>query len=212
MASVTVVDYGVGNLLSVTRALVHVGATVETAGSSDALVGAERLVLPGVGAFAHGMGELRNRGLIEAIRDHAKNGRPFLGICLGMQMMLDISHEFGETEGLGLISGSVEAIPPTDTDGKPQKVPHIGWSQIAPSPGADWAATPLAGTEQGAGFYFVHSFEARPEQASHCIAECRYGNRPVVAAIGHDNMFGCQFHPEKSGPVGLDVIRKYMNL
>ena len=127
--SVTVIDYGVGNLLSVSRALEHCGAQVDLADNPAQIARAHRLVLPGVGAFKDGMDGLRERALVEPIRQYASGGRPLLGICLGMQLLLDVSEEFGAHEGLGLIPGRVAAIPATTADGVPHKIPHIGWNE-----------------------------------------------------------------------------------
>src|SRR5208283_5616772 len=163
MPRVTVIDYGMGNLLSVSRAMEHCGAEVLTTCDPERVAQAERLILPGVGAFADGMAGLRERRLIEPIREFARAGRPFLGICLGMQMMLDSSEEFGNHEGLGLVPGRVAAIPSTGVDGRPHKIPHIGWNKLLmPTPETSWENTILAGLSPGSSGYFVHSYAAVP--------------------------------------------------
>jgi glutamine amidotransferase len=209
---VTVVDYGAGNLLSVSRALNRVGARVVMAESPGAVRRAGHLILPGVGAFARGMEELRRHGLIEPLLDHAKSGKPFLGICLGMQMMLESSDEFGDHEGLGLIPGKVAAIPKTTTEDAPHKIPHIGWIGLHPADGADWDGTLLSGLPAGANMYFVHSFTAHPADTAHRLADVDYNGRTLSAAIRRDNLTGFQGHPEKSGQVGLDILGNFVRL
>ena len=209
--AVAVIDYGMGNLLSVCRGLEHCGATATVTADHDAILSAQRVVLPGVGAFADGMAELRRRGLDAVVREVAARGTSLLGICLGMQMLLDESEEFGTTAGLGLISGQVIAVPATTSDGQPQKIPHIGWNALVVSESREhWQGTLLEGIKVGEAVYFVHSFMAAPTNASHRIADCIYGGGKVSAAIGRSNVFGCQFHPEKSGEVGLRVLRRFL--
>ncbi|MFZ5633345.1 MAG: imidazole glycerol phosphate synthase subunit HisH [Bacillota bacterium] len=211
MTAVSVIDYGVGNLLSVTRAFQYVGAEVILTNSPEAIENAERLVLPGVGAFADGMAGLRQRGLIEPIKKFAGSGRPFLGICLGMQMMMEASEEFGSNQGLGLVPGKVVAIPPTGSDGYPHKIPQIGWnSLLAPSINGSWENTILKNIPQGSYVYFVHSFMAVPDNEKHRLADYLYDGHVVTAAIRSGNLYGCQFHPEKSGKVGLQVIKNFL--
>ena len=165
---VTVIDYGLSNLLSVRHAFAHFGAeTLLTSDPADVLA-AEKLVLPGVGAFKDGMDGLARLGLIEPIRQKAAAGTPLLGICLGMQMLFDESEEFGLHKGLGLIPGRVVKIPDTDVDGHPQKVPHISWDPLYP------------------------------------------GGREICAAASQGSVLGCQFHPEKSGAVGLKIIEEFL--
>jgi len=208
---VTVIDYGVGNLLSVRRGLEQCGAEVAVSSDPDDILSAPRVVLPGVGAFANGMQELSARGLDEVVKKVARSGTPLLGICLGMQMLLNNSEEFGVTAGLGLIAGTVVPVPSIAADRSSQKIPHIGWSELTPSEGRDgWGGTILSTVEPGEAVYFVHSFMAAPASAAHRIADCLYGGRRISAAIATENVFGCQFHPEKSGEVGLRVLRQFL--
>jgi glutamine amidotransferase len=210
---VVVVDYGMGNLLSVRRGLESCGANVTVTSDADAIAAATRVVLPGVGAFANGMAELERGALDEAVKAVAARGTPLFGICLGMQMLFDTSEEFEQAHGLGLIRGRVVSVPSTDAEGRPQKIPHIGWSTLVRADGrADWSGTPLDAVHPGDAFYFVHSFMAAPMDARDRIAHCLYGGMPVTAAIGRDNVFGCQFHPEKSGPLGLAVLKRYLTV
>jgi glutamine amidotransferase len=210
-ADVAVVDYGVGNLLSVRRALEHCGATVVVTDDHEVLRRAPRVILPGVGAYANAMAELRVRGLDDVARDIAASGVPLLGICLGMQMLLDESEEFGTTAGLGLIPGKVVPVPATTTSGGSQKIPHIGWNALVAPPGRkSWAGTPLSHAKPGDAVYFVHSFMAQPADPAHRIADCLYGGVSISAVIGHRSVLGCQFHPEKSGAVGLNILRAFL--
>lgn len=212
---VTIVDYGMGNLLSVTRAVAHCGARPRIAEGADDVAKAEWLILPGVGAFADGMAGLRQRGMVEALADYAAKGRPLLAICLGMQMLLDESEEFGPCKGLGIIPGRVEAIPATSGDGTPHKVPHIGWADLRLPEDAvngDWSGTVLKGLEAGVSTYFVHSFTAMPESPRHRLADADYNGRRIAAAIHRDNVYGTQFHPEKSGPAGLRIMDNFLTL
>lgn len=212
---VAVVDYGVGNLLSVSRALEHCGAAVTMASDVKAVRGADRLVLPGVGAFGDCMAALVQRGLEDAVREVIAAGHPVLGICVGMQILLDASEEFGVHRGLGVIPGRVTPIPVTDTNGCPHKIPHIGWTSLEIPAGADagrWRGTVLEGLAPGVAAYFVHSFTAEPIDSAHRLADSWYGGRRIAAAVQRDNLFGTQFHPEKSGPVGLSLLRRFTAL
>ena len=211
-SDVAIIDYGMGNLLSVRRGLEHCGARVTVTADHDAILSAPRVVLPGVGAFGDGMTELKRQGLDAVVKEAAERGTPLLGICLGMQMLLDESDEFGLTAGLGLIRGRVIAVPATSASGAPQKIPHIGWNALVLPPGrGGWTGTLLKDVAHGEAVYFVHSFMADPTDPRHRIADCLYGGRPVAAAIGRDNLFGCQFHPEKSGTVGLRVLKAFLD-
>lgn len=203
---VTVVDYGMGNILSVTRALEHCGAQVVLECAPSRIVQAERLVLPGVGAFGHGMDELQQRGLVDALHDYAASERPLLGICLGMQMLLDGSDEFGASKGLGLIAGWVRKLP----EQAAIKLPHIGWSAIRPPQGRTWDGSLLEDVPVGQEMYFVHSFHADPADTAHRLAETAYGDYAFCSAIRKGNITGCQFHPEKSGEIGLEIVRNFL--
>ncbi len=207
---VTVIDYGVGNLLSVQRALEHCGASVYLTSDPERILAARRIVLPGVGAFGDAMQALNQLGLVAAIREIAHRHTPLLAICLGMQLLLEESEEFGVTAGLGLIPGRVIALPTRTLSGDLQKIPHIGWSALQPSgaPGR-WKGTLLQDNVPGEAAYFAHSFVAAPIEPAHRIADCVYGGHVIPAAIGLDQITGCQFHPEKSGIVGLKILRRF---
>lgn len=206
---VTVIDYGVGNLLSVQRGLEYCGANVLVTADPERILSASRVVLPGVGAFANAMTALNDLGLVEVIREISNRQTPLLGICLGMQLLLEESDEFGLTEGLGLIPGRVVAVPGRSISGDPQKIPHIGWSALQTVNDKGWKNTLLQDVQEGSATYFVHGFMASPHDLSHRIADCLYGGHKVAAMIGRDNVVGCQFHPEKSGEVGLRILRRF---
>jgi glutamine amidotransferase len=213
MPQVTVVDYGVGNLYSVARALECVGAVVSVVETAAAIRDARLLILPGVGSFQHGMGELRRRGLVEAIVAYGASGRPFLGICLGMQLMFEASEEFGEHEGLGMMAGRVAPVPGAGSDGTAHKIPHIGWNALLRAPAAQgWDGTVLAGIREGAAAYFVHSYGVLPADPRHRLADCSYDGCVISAAVHTGMKYGCQFHPERSGRVGLKVLENFVRL
>lgn len=208
---VTVVDYGIGNLFSVCHALDNAGARVELTADAGRIDAAERLVLPGVGAIADGMDGLKRCGFIGPIQELVARGRPFLGICLGMQMMLDESEEFGLHQCLGLIPGRVVPIPTTGTDGKAHRIPHIGWNELVRPEGADWSDTLLAGIPEQTSVYFVHSYLSVPTDPVNRLADCLYNGLVLSAAIRIGNAVGTQFHPEKSGPAGLLMLRNFLS-
>lgn len=211
---VTIVDYGIGNLFSVSRALEKCGAEVVLSDRPEGILAADRLVLPGVGAFAHGMQGLRDQGLVEPLREYARRGRPLLGICLGMQMLFESSSEFGEHEGLGLIEGRIAAIRPGEQEpGVAMKVPHIGWSPLVQPPArTGWDGTLLARLRPGTTAYFVHSFTAEPAREEDRLADAHYGASRISAAVQRGNVCGCQFHPEKSAAMGLKIMENFVAL
>ncbi|TXC65469.1 imidazole glycerol phosphate synthase subunit HisH [Piscinibacter aquaticus] len=213
-ASVTIVDYGMCNLLNVARAFEHCGAQVTVTEDPKALTRAERLVVPGVGAFRDSMREVVGRGFADAIREYASTSRPMFGICVGMQMLFEASEEFGEHAGLGILPGRVRAVPSRRTDGVAQRVPHIGWNHLVePEGGRDWHGTlldPFAGSQPAV--YFVHSFAAVPTLASDRLADCLYGGHRICAAVQRDNLMASQFHPERSGETGLAIVRRFLTL
>jgi glutamine amidotransferase len=208
--AVTVLDYGIGNLLNVLRALEHCGAAPKVIARADAeAINAPRLVLPGVGAFGDGMAGLRARGFDELVKRFAATGRPFLGICVGLQMMFEASEEMGEHPGLGLLAGRVRAIAATGADGRPHRVPHIGWRPLRPA--RDWRGSILQEVRPGERAYFVHSFSAEPTDAAVRLADVDYDGRTLCAAVQHGNLTGCQFHPERSAQAGLGMLQRFLS-
>lgn len=209
--NVVVVDYGIGNVRSVCHALEHCGATVTLTGDIARIAGADRLVLPGVGAIGHCLSELDQRRLREPLARYAETGRPLLGICVGMQMMLQIGHEFGRTECFGWIRGEVVQVPSAGASGVPHRIPHIGWAGLhAGTTGPGWDDSILRDVEPGSHVYFVHSFMAAPTDPADRLADTAYDGVPICAAVQKGAISGTQFHPEKSGEVGLRILRNFL--
>ena len=200
--AITMIDYGIGNLRSVQKALEYVGARVQIAAGAAQIEAAKKLVLPGVGAFGAGMDALHRRGLASPIKDAVAAGVPLLGICLGMQLLFDESEELGAHQGLGLIPGRVLRF-----QGPDLLVPHMGWNQIE----HDGSHPLLQGVSPGAHAYFVHSYYCQPQSPRITIGATTYG-QPFAAIIALDNVYGLQFHPEKSQHVGLRLLQNYLTL
>ena len=210
---ITLLDYGMCNMLNVARALEHAGADVHVTEAPKDAVAAERLVVPGVGAFSECMRAVNDLGHGDAIREFVKSGRPMLGICVGMQILFEASEEFGETSGLGILPGRVRMVPNTTTTGARQRVPHIGWNHlIEPQAGRIWGKTLLEpfGTV-GPAVYFVHSFAAQPSNDDDRLADCDYGGHRISAMVKRDNVTATQFHPERSGTVGLRMLNEFLS-
>jgi len=201
---VAVVDYGLGNLGSVRRALAELGADPLLASSPDELRAADRVILPGVGAFADGMRLLRAGGWADELRGLSARGKPILGICLGMQLLASRGSEGGETKGLDLIAGDVVAL--SDL-GCTLRVPHVGWNEVAVR---DGASRILDGIPGGTDFYFVHSYAFTPRDPAHILATTAYG-ACVPAVVGSGHVAGTQFHPEKSSKAGFKVLRNFLS-
>jgi imidazole glycerol-phosphate synthase subunit HisH len=206
--TLTLVDYGIGNLRSLEKAFEHVGAAVHRTADPDAVRCAERLVVPGVGAFGACMDALRARGLDAPVREAARGGTPLLGVCVGMQMLFEGSDEMGSHDGLGLLPGRVVRFPEGAQEaGGRLKVPHIGWSPLRPA-----APSPLLdGLPAGTHVYFVHSYHAAPAETADVLAWADYG-APFPAVVGRNRTFGVQFHPEKSQDAGLRILRNFAQL
>jgi glutamine amidotransferase len=209
-SKVVIIDYGVGNLLSVQRAVEACGAQAITSSDPKAIALAERLILPGVGAFANGMNALTSLGLVDVIRATAADGVPLLGICLGMQLLFNESEEYGLSKGLGIISGRVLPLPAQSIDGSRLKIPLVGWYPIAVAEGATWNQTILENLNPRDAFYFVHSYMAVPDDPAVRIADCIYGGNRIPAVVESGNVYGCQFHPEKSQYIGLRMIANFL--
>jgi imidazole glycerol-phosphate synthase subunit HisH len=203
VTQVAVIDYGMGNRRSVEKALEHVGARATITDDHDRLRASDGLVLPGVGAFPQAMRNLDALGLPELIRELVHQGKPLLGICLGMQLLFDTSHEMGGAAGLGLIGGAVSRL---ETGGL--RVPHIGWNEVRLE-----RASPLTAElpEAGCPFYHVHSFAARPRDPATVIGTTEYGER-FATIVGRENVFGVQFHPEKSSRNGLRMLHSFVGV
>ena len=202
---IAIVDYGVGNLFSLKSSLNRIGAEAVVTGDADTLRAADQIILPGVGAFGDAARKLRETGLADVVCEQARQGKDILGICLGMQLLFDRSFEYGEHAGLGLIPGDVVDMTPDIPE--TLKVPHIGWNALH----LVQPEHPLFRyVREGDCVYFVHSF-----YATNCgdalLATAEYG-RALTAAVARDNVMGCQFHPEKSGNVGLNILRAFCGL
>lgn len=204
MPDVTVIDYGVGNLASVRNAFRSIGVAAETATAPRDLNAADVLVLPGVGAFSHCMDQIDHHGLREFLIDYSHSGRPLLGICVGMQVLFEQSTEFGSTAGLGLVPGGISRLEATSSSTGRAKVPHVGWAPLTPT--RPWEGTFLEGLDSRASYYFVHSYAPRASDPA-ILAEAHHGPTSFGAVVGLGNTFGCQFHPERSGPAGLAFLR-----
>jgi len=198
---IAVIDYGMGNLRSVEKAFEHLGCDAKIVESPDQASEATHLVLPGDAAFGDAMSNLRNRGWVEPICDHVEAGKPFLGICVGLQLMFEESEELGTHRGLGLLRGRVVRFPAGE------RIPQIGWNQIA----IKKQSTLLSGVPEGSFFYFVHSYYVDAAEARDSLATTEYGV-DYTSIAGRDNLFGVQFHPEKSQQVGLLLLRNFASV
>ena len=212
-ASVVVLDYGLGNLFSVAGALQKIGAKrVEITSDKESVQKADLLILPGVGAFGDGMDNLQKLDLVSAINDFATSGRPVLGVCLGMQLLMSESEEFGHHTGLNLVPGKVRRLRPQG-NGR-FKVPQIGWNSLRPPDGAHngspWGDTVLRGLNQSSFMYFLHSYVVEPSDEAVCLAITDYGAYSFCSVLKTANVTGVQFHPERSGEEGLSIYRSFM--
>jgi glutamine amidotransferase len=210
---VVVIDYGLGNLFSVQRALEHCGASnVCISSAIDDVLSADRLILPGVGAFEDGIRGLKNLGLIEPIKNYTVNKKPLLGICLGMQLLATTSQEFGSHVGLNLIPGNVLPIPTENSECGRIKVPFIGWAKLSTSEKKNSENIIINELGKNLPVYLVHSYYYSPVDIEHIVAIYDYQGEKITAAIRSDNVYGFQFHPEKSGEVGLGLLRAFLNV
>ena len=201
---IAIVDYGVGNLYSLERSFHAIGEPVTVSADPKVIAGADKILLPGVGAFGDAAEKLRATGLDAVVKEQAATGKPLMGICLGMQLLFDEGHEYGVHPGLGLIPGKV--LPIKDVIPEGLKIPHMGWNALKMQ-----KESPLFRyIKQGDCVYFVHSYYAA-QCREHTIATAEYG-APLTAAVQRDNVFGCQFHPEKSGTVGLNILRAFAQM
>lgn len=200
---VAIIDYDAGNLRSVEKALLALGETPVITRDRAGILGADRVILPGVGSFGDAMGKLRQYDLVEVIRRTVAQGTPFLGICLGLQLLFESSDESPGTEGLGLLPGKILKIPPSPG----LKIPHMGWNSLKIRPGASL----FRGVEDGAYVYFVHSYYLKAADASTVAASTWYSTE-IHAGVEQGNVYACQFHPEKSSHVGLSVLKNFISL
>ena len=222
--NIAIVDYGMGNLFSVKHALERVGLPALVTSSKEDLLTADAVVLPGVGAFGDAMNALNGLDLVGPLQDIAASETVLVGICLGMQLLMTESEEFGVHRGLDIFAGSVVRLNPYSERPERLKVPHVGWSRIAkygkshsqtnsstPN-GQSWDASPLEGLRDGEFMYFVHSFFPIPEDAGLTASYSRYGDVEFCSSLWRNNVFACQFHPERSGPQGLNIYRNLASI
>jgi len=208
MKKIALIDYGMGNLHSVAKALEKVGANVELVKDADALKDYDSIVLPGVGAFRDCVAALKETAMDAAILAEMKAGKSFLGICLGMQALMTTSYEFGVYKGLDVIAGSVKAFPELHPE-RGYKIPHMGWNDVVFGEGQD--IHPVLAPLQNQQVYYVHSLYCAPENPQHILAASSYGDYPFACAIGKENIVAVQFHPEKSQKAGLAMLESFVN-
>lgn len=205
---ITIVDYGVGNLYSLKRAFRFLKIEADISEDEAFIKKSAALILPGVGSFEAGMKGLKARGLVEVIRKFAELNKPMLGICLGAQLMLGTGHEFGIFNGLNIIKGKVVHFPKLQSN---EKVPQIGWNGVYQS-SQTWTRSIFNSMEENFDVYFVHSYILVPDSKEDVFGLTKYGEYEFCSAIRRGNVYGCQFHPEKSGPVGLKIIKNFINI
>ena len=213
-AKIVIADYGMGNLFNLKRAIEHIDGTVKISNNINELISADRLIIPGVGSFANGIKAICDLGISDAIYEFVNKERPLLGICLGMQLLMSRGYESGISEGLGVIQGVVQKLYSPDHETSSFKVPHIGWNSLKNISNFNkkylWANTILNGLSCKDYFYFVHSYYVLPVNRECIIAETVYGKNNFCSVIHQNNVFGCQFHPERSGEKWLQILKNFI--
>lgn len=208
---IVIIDYKLGNLFSVNQALTNIGLNVKITSNAEEIESADAIVLPGVGAFSDAMNSLHELNLINPLKEFVATGKPFLGICLGLQLLFSESEEFGITKGLGLVKGRVKRFQNKNSDGELRKVPQIAWNQIHKINGNSWEYSPLNDIKEGEFMYFVHSYYVEPEEPVG-LSQTIYDGQSYVSSIQKDNLFACQFHPEKSAQEGLKIYSTWAKI
>lgn len=208
---VTIIDYNMGNLYSVKNALEYIGLEASISNEVEVINNSDAIILPGVGSFGGAMKNLQKLELINPIRNFVESGKPFMGICLGMQLLFSQSEEFGKNKGLDIIKGSVVRFTNINCDSKKIKVPQVGWNKVY---GAKmlWENTEMSGVKNGEYMYFVHSFYVIPEDDDQILSITNYEGTSYCSSIKVDNVFACQFHPEKSGLEGMKILRNFKSI
>ena len=205
---IVVVDYGIGNVQSIINALSQFDdVNVVLSDRQDEILNADGLILPGVGAFKKAMEELNFRNLPSVLNEYISLKKPFLGICLGMQLLFESSEEFGNSNGLGFVKGVVKSFPKSISD----KLPHVSWNSIEMQE-LNWSSTIFEGIKNKDDFYFVHSYICKPKNQDIILSKTEYGGINFCSAIQQGNIYGCQFHPEKSASSGLKIIKNFVNM
>lgn len=214
MTKVAIVDYGMGNLFSVKHAFEHIDIPTIISSDWKEIIDSDMVLIPGVGAFGDAMKTLHALDLVKPLQDIAYSDKLLVGICLGMQLLMTESYEFGHHKGLDIIDGAVIPIEAKNSDGSPAKTPHIGWNRIySPNQKADiWSDTPLSKQSQGNYFYFVHSFHVSPTDQDIVNSISKYENIEFCSSLWKNRVFGCQFHPERSGTNGLSIYKTIAEL
>lgn len=211
LKKVVIIDYKSGNLFSVNQALTNIGLNVSISSNPFDIESADAVVLPGVGAFGDAMQNLRDLSLVEPIRKFVESGKPFLGICLGLQLLFTESEEFGYTKGLDLVKGKVKRFHLNNSSGENRKIPQIAWNKINKINNKSWENTPLQDINNGVFVYFVHSFFVDPEE-SVGLSQTSYDGQTYVSSIQKNNIFACQFHPEKSAQDGIQIYKTWAKI
>lgn len=214
MATIGILNYGVGNIRSVANAVSKVGFQAELITEPEVIANYDHIIAPGVGNFGFVVDQFRAVGFEDAVIDYVKSGKFYLGICVGMQMLFASSDESVDVSGLGFLAGKVEKMSTEDSSnsGKPLKLPHIGWSQLAFESESTVITKLFSGLTREELFYFVHSYTAKPEIGAQLNASTRYGDNKISAVVSQDNIIGTQFHPERSGVAGLRLVENFCNL
>lgn len=208
MKKAVIIDYQLGNLFSVRQALENIGLNAVVSSTPGDIETADAVVLPGVGAFKDAMNNLHGQGMVQPIRDYIKAGKPFMGVCLGLQLLFTESEEFGASKGLDILTGKVKRFDNQNLNGTLIKVPQISWNQIYPS-SVDWRKTPLRSVKENEHMYFVHSYYVEPAESSCVLSLTTYHHKEYTSAVYKDNIFACQFHPEKSAEKGLMIYKDW---
>jgi glutamine amidotransferase len=205
LVNAVIVDFGLGNLYSVKHACEHVGIQATITNAKTTFERADVIILPGIGAFGDAIHTLTKLGLVPVLREAALSGKPLVGVCLGMQLLMTESHEFGRHPGLGLVEGQVVKFEGPVEGNQRLKVPQVGWNRIQKIGNREWDDSPLAGVRDGEFMYFVHSYYVQPRDKSVVLATTLYGNIEFCSSLIVKNIFATQFHPERSGPRGLQI-------
>lgn len=208
---VLIIDYKSGNLFSVNQAMTNIGLNVFISSNPDDVASADAIVLPGVGAFGDAMNNLHNLNLVKPIIQAVESGKPFLGICLGLQLLFTESEEFGYTKGLDLVKGKVKRFNLNNSTGENRKIPQIAWNKVNKINNNSWDNTPLQDIKDGEFLYFVHSFYVEPEELVG-LSQTNYDGQTYVSSILKNNIFACQFHPEKSAQEGLRIYETWARI